>query len=177
MKEKKELRRRIRACIAAHTPQELERMSEDVIAALERHPLFRSARSVMLYHSMPTEVDTRPLLQRWACSKELWLPLMEGDRICAKRYKTAEDLQTGAFGIREPKQDAPSADPQQLDLVVVPGMAFDRHGNRLGHGKGYYDRFLRPLSVPRIGICFPFQLVEDVPHDELDCRMDEVICG
>ena len=79
----------------------------------------------------------------------------------------------GDFNILEPQNDPYTGG---FDLIIVPGVAFDRHGNRIGRGKGYYDRFLcQHLDVKRIGICFDFQLVDEVPTDPLDIKMDEVI--
>lgn len=89
-----------------------------------------------------------------------------------------ESLQPGeAFGILEPVGEL-YTDYDAIDLIVVPGVAFDRHGNRLGRGRGYYDKILKETRVARkVGICFGFQFVEEVPVDELDVRMDLVIHG
>ena len=85
------------------------------------------------------------------------------------------DLAIGAYGIEEPT-GALFTDYATIDLVIVPGVAFDRDGNRLGRGKGYYDRLLpRIPSAYKVGICFPFQIVEEVPAEPFDIRMDEII--
>lgn len=82
----------------------------------------------------------------------------------------------GAFGIMEPSGEL-FTDYSRITLAVVPGMAFDSHGHRLGRGKGYYDRFLPLLpQAYKIGVCFPFQLVDDVPIEPTDVVMDEVVC-
>lgn len=93
-------------------------------------------------------------------------------------FKGMESLQPGeAFGILEPVGEL-YTDYDAIDLIVVPGVAFDRHGNRLGRGRGYYDKILKETHVARkVGICFGFQFVEEVPVDELDVRMDLVIHG
>lgn len=94
-------------------------------------------------------------------------------KIC--RYTHDTNVGHGSFGIMEPQADA-FTDYEQIDLILVPGMAFDRHGHRLGRGKGYYDRFLsQAKDCYKIGVCFPFQLVDEVPTDEHDVRMDEII--
>lgn len=93
-----------------------------------------------------------------------------------RRYTGKSDLKEGAFGIMEPCGEV-FADYQAIDLAIIPGMAFDRQGNRLGRGKGYYDRFL-PLLLPYIyiiGVCFPFQLLDDIPTEEHDIKMDTVL--
>ena len=86
-----------------------------------------------------------------------------------------QDLQAGAFGILEPTGKL-FTDYEKIDVVVVPGMAFDKEGHRLGRGKGYYDRFLAKIrNTYKIGLCFPWQLVDNVPTDEHDILMDEIM--
>ena len=92
-----------------------------------------------------------------------------------RRYTGPADLALGAYNIMEPTGEL-FVDYASIDLAVIPGVAFDREGNRMGRGKGYYDRLLPKLrSTYKIGICLPFQLVERVPTDEHDVKMDEVI--
>ena len=87
------------------------------------------------------------------------LPVVKGNELELRTYKGADQLQTGSFHIQEPLGTAfPS--PASIDLAIIPGVSFDRRGNRLGRGKGYYDRLLNKLNVYKIGICFQFQLTE-----------------
>ena len=140
------------------------RQSAEILAALEAHPAFRAATTVLLYHSLKDEVDTRILL-----------PVVVGDDLELRLYTGPEDLKPGAYGIEEPTGEL-FTDYADIDFIVVPGVAFDRNGNRLGRGKGYYDRLLpRIPSAHKAGICFPFQLVEEVPAEPFDIRMDEII--
>ncbi|KAA6347019.1 5-formyltetrahydrofolate cyclo-ligase [termite gut metagenome] len=97
-----------------------------------------------------------------------------GERLELRIYNSHQSLSVGPYGIKEPFGEA-FTDYASIDLAVIPGVAFDRFGNRLGHGKGYYDRLLPHLSAYRIGIGFSFQLVEEVPAKEFDVRMNEVI--
>jgi len=88
------------------------------------------------------------------------------------------DFQLGSFGVREPaEEDFNFVSPDQIDLVVVPGLAFDRRGGRIGYGKGYFDRLLSRLGsqVPRIALAFDFQVLGAVPQDENDIRVDAII--
>ena len=102
-------------------------------------------------------------------------PVVTGDDLELRVYTGPGDLATGAYGIEEPT-GALFTDYDAIDFIVVPGVAFDRNGNRLGRGKGYYDRLLpRIPSAYKAGICFPFQIVEEVPAETFDIRMDEVI--
>ena len=103
------------------------------------------------------------------------LPVVVGDDLELRLYTGPEDLKPGAYGIEEPTGEL-FTDYADIDFIVVPGVAFDRNGNRLGRGKGYYDRLLpRIPSAHKAGICFPFQLVEEVPAEPFDIRMDEII--
>lgn len=152
-------------------------MSFAVVQRLLSHCRTKEAKTVMLYYSLPDEVDTHTLVDSLLMSrKTILLPRVTGEETMElRRYTGPSDLAIGAYNIMEPTGEV-FADYVDIDLAVIPGVAFDSDGNRMGRGKGYYDRFL-PL-VPqayKIGICFPFQKVESIPTDEYDVRMDEVI--
>ena len=149
--------------------------SADILAVLEAHPAFRAAQTVLLYHSLPDEVDTHAFIARWSGVKQVLLPVVAGDGLLLRQCSNATELALGRYGIAEPV-GADFTDYAAIDLAVVPGVAFDRQGNRLGRGKGYYDRLLPGLTrAYKIGICFPYQLVNTVPADAHDIRMDEII--
>ena len=171
--EKKQLRAVIKALKKQRTEEELISQSERIMARLEQHPDFVSAERVMLYNALPDEVRTMAFLEKWHLRKTIILPTVVGDNIVPVEYAKDTGFAVGDFNILEPQNEPYLGD---FDLIVVPGVAFDRKGNRLGRGKGYYDRFLsRHLGVKRIGICFDFQLVDEVPAEPFDIRMDEVI--
>lgn len=151
------------------------RQSAEILAALEAHPAFRAATTVLLYHSLKDEVDTHEFIRKWSREKRILLPVVVGDDLELRLYTGPEDLKPGAYGIEEPTGEL-FTDYADIDFIVVPGVTFDRNGNRLGRGKGYYDRLLpRIPSAHKAGICFPFQLVEEVPAEPFDIRMDEII--
>lgn len=141
---------------------------------LEQHPHFQKAKTVLLYHSLPDEVNTHAFIERWSLQKQLLLPVVKGDELELRFYKPSDELKVGSYHIMEPEGDK-LTDYSQIDLAVIPGVAFDAQGHRLGRGKGYYDRLLPQLNCFKIGICFPFQIVEEVPTDIYDVKMDEVI--
>ena len=127
----------------------------------------------MIYSALPDEVQTQGFIEKWCQKKKIILPTVIGDDIIPVEYADGTTLAVGDFNILEPQNEPYTGG---FDLIVVPGVAFDRNGNRLGRGKGYYDRFLsQHLEVKRIGICFDFQMVEEVPAEPFDIRMDEVI--
>ena len=149
--------------------------SAEILAALETHPAFRAANIILLYHSLPDEVDTHDFIRKWSTKKQILLPVVVGNDLELRVYTGPADLTPGAYSIEEPT-GALFTDYAAIDFIAVPGVAFDRNGNRLGRGKGYYDRLLpRIPSAYKAGICFPFQLVEEVPAEPFDIRMDEVI--
>ncbi len=157
------------------TTEEKEQASQQMLRLLEAHPQFQRAHTVMLFYSLPDEINTHKFIQKWASHKRILLPRVEGNDIIPCEY-SEEKLTHGAYGIMEP--EGIPASTSNVNLIVVPGVAFDYSGNRLGRGKGYYDRFLSQenlRSVPKIGICFPCQLLDCVPTDPHDIRMDDVI--
>lgn len=176
MEKKKELRKRMALLKTLHKSSATHQsQSAEILAALEAHPAFGAASTVLLYHSLPDEVDTHAFVRKWSTMKRILLPVVVGDNLELRVYTGPADLTTGAYGIEEPT-GARFADYGAIDLIVVPGVAFDRNGNRLGRGKGYYDRLLpRIPSAYKVGICFPFQIVDEVPAEPFDVRMDEVV--
>ncbi len=171
--EKKELRAHIKALKKQHTKEQLLEQSERILAQLEQHPDFVKAETVMLYNALPDEVQTLAFLEKWHLRKKIILPTVVGDDIIPVEYARETTFAVGDFNILEPQNEPYTGG---FDLIIVPGVAFDRQGNRLGRGKGYYDRFLsQHLEVKRIGLCFDFQLVDDIPAEPFDIRMDEVI--
>lgn len=171
--DKKELRAHIKALKKQHTKEQLLEQSGKIMAKLERHPDFAKANIVMLYSALPDEVQTQAFLEKWHLKKKIILPTVVGDDIIPVEYGKDTAFAVGDFNILEPQNEPYTGG---FDLIVVPGVAFDRKGNRLGRGRGYYDRFLcQHLDVKRIGICFDFQLVDEVPAEPFDILMDEVI--
>ncbi|NDW13718.1 5-formyltetrahydrofolate cyclo-ligase [Bacteroides sp. 214] len=175
MKEqKKQLRKQIREKKSLHSDSTLTAWSDETLRRLEAHPAFCRAKVVVAYYSLPDEVCTHQFVERWARQKTILLPAIVGNELELRRYTGAHSLRTGAYGIPEPAGETFQA-YHEIDLIIIPGVAFDRAGRRLGRGKGYYDRILPQLNAYKIGVCFPFQLVEEVPTEEFDARMDEII--
>ena len=113
-----------------------------------------------------------------ALGKKVLLPeVIDGENMVIREYTGKHDLKEGAFHIMEPIGSLfPEEKYQEIHLAIIPGMAFDQQGNRLGRGKGYYDRFLQKIpQVYKIGICFPFQLVDEIPTEETDIKMDAIM--
>lgn len=171
---KSELRQQIREKKRQFTRQQLDELSLSVLDRLR--PRLRDAHIVLAYYSLPDEVNTHQLIDELVAEgKTVLLPkVLDGETMELRRYTGLQDLSEGSFHIMEPVGE-PFSDYSEIDLSLIPGMAFDAHGHRLGRGKGYYDRFLRAVSVRTIGVCFDFQRVDVVPTDENDVAVDEVI--
>ena len=176
---KQELRKEIRNRKRQFTGEELRELSFALIQRLLSHPRLKEAHTIMLYYSLPDEVDTHTLVDSLLMShKTIVLPRVTGEGTMElRRYTGPRDLAIGAYGIMEPTGEAYTK-YGEIDLAVIPGMAFDPAGNRMGRGKGYYDRFLPLITQAyKIGLCFPFQMVEAVPAEAHDVRMDEIIAS
>jgi len=135
-------------------------------------PEYRRASSVMAFVGFSGEPDTDPLFARLTVEgKRLLLPRVEATGIVA----TDGDWPRvpSKFGVQEPT--GPAVDLGEIDFVIVPGLAFTVAGDRLGHGQGYYDRFLPTVSAPTAGVCFSDQLVDEMPLSAHDVRVDTVI--
>lgn len=174
--DKSELRRKMRRWNRSLSPGQRSEASEGIFRLVECLAAFDRARTVALFCALRDEPDTLPVLARWAKTKRLALPRVEGERM---RFYFCDPamLCPGAFGIAEPGPEALLCAPSQIDLVVVPGVAFTRSGGRMGRGRGYYDRYLSQpeLRAVKVGVCFAHQIVDTLPAEPHDVAMDRVI--
>ena len=171
---KDELRRYISQQKRQFTPQQLAQLALPVLERLR--PLLREPQVILAYYALPDEVDTHPLLNELVAEgKTVLLPKVLDDISMELRcYTGPQDLCAGAYHIMEPT-GASFTDLAQIDLALIPGLAFDAQGHRLGRGKGYYDRFLTSFTGKTIGVCFDFQKVAEVPVDAHDVAVNMVV--
>lgn len=149
-----------------------ELRSVELWARMAELEAYRGAQVVMAFAALATEPDTDGLFARLAHDgKVLVLPRIDGDDIVP--VAMTGEVREGRWGIREPLGEP--FDPQLIDLVVVPGVAFTRSGLRLGHGKAYYDRFLPRTRAATVGVCFAEQLLDDLPVEPHDVRLHTVL--
>lgn len=134
------------------------------------------SRVIMAYMASRGELSLAPVIgDVLASGRVLALPRCEGKGVMtARRVSCLDELAPGAYGIWEPKEDRPEITPEEIDLILVPGTAFDRRGARLGQGGGYYDRFLPRTAAFRMGVCHDFALLERLARQPHDQRMDAV---
>ena len=140
-------------------------------------PELRSTRTVMAFWSFGSEVDTSGLIEALhAAGKRVVLPRVDGREVAAVVYVPGDPTAATSFGAMEP-MSAEIVRPTEIDVVIAPGVAFDRNGGRVGYGGGFYDRFLRTVraDTPVIGLAFAVQLVEEVPRGEHDRLVDVVV--
>jgi len=173
--QKKEIRKRIKSLKGEISLDVKKKRSLSILNRLKNNKAFERAKTVMLYWSMDDEVFTHDFVVEYAKTKIIILPCVKGDVLELRVFKGLENLVDGdGFGIPEPNGDLYMA-IDDIDLIVVPGVAFDNQNNRMGRGRAYYDKLLRTTNCEKIGICFKFQLLEKVPTDEYDIKMDLVI--
>ena len=174
-KQKKELRKKIALQKREFDADQLMTMSGDVIANLEQTDQFIRAKTVFIYYSMPGEVFTHDLIRKHVGEKVFLLPLVGKDGLYLKKYISDDRMKISGLGIHEPDGEV-FVDYDKIDLVVVPGVAFDRSMNRMGYGKAYYDGILPKIKALKVAVCFDFQLLESVPNTQTDVKMDMIVC-
>jgi len=178
MSSKQALRKTVRQALKQMTAEALAQESEALAGHLSAHPRFVAAKRILLFYALPDEPQTAGLLDAFYLQKQLFLPVVIGDfSLEVRAYQGRESLRVGRYGILEPTGDVLTA-MDATDLIVVPGVAFDPQGYRLGRGKGYYDRLLSQpafATAYKLGYCFNVQKVAAVPHEAWDVRMDNVL--
>lgn len=141
------------------------------------HPWFLEARTVMGFSAIFPEPEILAVLE--AClrlGKTLALPHCgAAGQMTARHVKSLSELEPGAFGIPEPPEALPVVEPERIDLILTPGMAFSPQGGRLGRGKGYYDRFLQRTRGWVMGVCFESAVFGQIPMEAHDRFMDAVV--
>jgi len=174
--KKKELRRLIAERRTSADPALLAEESARLVQEIEESEFFKAAGCVMAYWPMKGELDLRALIIKHHPAKRFVLPVVAGDVLELRLFEGEARLVTGSrYGILEP-DGATFRDYAKIDLVLVPGVAFDREGYRLGHGMAYYDRLLPRLTrAHKVGVGFDFQLVESVPVEPHDEVLDAVV--
>ncbi len=180
MTDKGEIRKRILQMRNAMTREAITSGSLTIVKRLTELDQIRRASTLMVYLGFGSEVRTDDLiLWGWGAGKRIAVPLCrpKSRELLACRIEGFDELERGHYGIREPKEDLiRPIPPEELDAVVVPAVAFDLQGHRLGYGGGYYDRYLpgAPQAI-RIGAAFTCQIVAEIPADPHDVRMDRIV--
>ena len=178
--EKKKLRNIIldRNCIDNYIKEGMDRELFNNLINLD---LFKKAKSIFIYLSFGSEIDTRPMnrhsFQKWG--REVYIPKVykSNKDMKAIRLNSYDNLEENSMGILEPKDDSSFIAKENIDLIIVPGAVFDIHGNRIGYGGGYYDRFLADIKDKRnkVVLAYDLQVVDFIEVEEHDIKMDYII--
>lgn len=161
------------------TPAEIASYSACIAQHVCALPSFRVSQTIMVYMALPQEVQTHDIIDRaWQLRKRIAVPVVRGRRLLAVELpRERARLQRGPFGVVEPCEPHTVIATQTLGCVLIPGVAFDTTGGRLGFGQGYYDRFLAllPVTTYRCGLAFRLQVRPGVPQEPHDIRMHGIV--
>lgn len=148
--------------------------AEAIIERIERMPEFQQARTVLMFFPIHNEVDLRALMHKYMNQKTILLPVSHRRSIEIRPYIGDDNLKKGKLHVLEPQTPTYKG---EIDMILVPGVVFDHHRNRIGRGGGYYDRFLRhQKNSIKVGICYDFQLrKKEIPHQFFDRKVDRVV--
>jgi len=169
---KDEIRKRILKIRDSLSPSLVLLKSKKIKEILFELKEFKCAENILFYYSFRSEVRTDIMIKD--CKKRVFLPKVKGKELEILEIKSLNDLKPGYCGILEPTSENPVS-PDEIDLVIVPGVCFDKRGFRIGYGSGYYDRLLPLLNCKKIGIAFSLQIVDKIPNTINDIRVDKII--
>lgn len=137
---------------------------------------YQRSKTIALYSSISSEVKTEELIRISLKEKRVVLPrINEDNTMDFYEIKSLEDLKTGKFNIKEPIKESKVVKKEDIDLIIIPGICFDLNKNRIGYGKGYYDRYLSNTKIKKIGICYEKQIVKEIQANKTDIKLDYLI--
>lgn len=173
---KKILRNQVLDSRSALSSEERKGKSREIERRLFSLPEFQESRTILFFASFRSEVETGDMIRRaLAGGKRIVLPKVNGKELLLFRITDFDnDLAAGAWGIPEPVKGTP-ADLQEIDLIIVPGAAFDEQGNRIGYGAGFYDKLLHGFNKPMVALAFELQIVPSVPADQHDVPVRKIV--
>jgi 5-formyltetrahydrofolate cyclo-ligase len=176
---KSALRREIRARLARLSAGQRTTLSAATCALLERQRSWQAAQTILFYAPVPGELDIWPLVAKALRAGQIVaLPRFDAETgfyVACRVKDPASELTLGEFGIREPGHECSELATNQLDFLLVPGLAFDLHGGRLGRGKGYFDRLLTAVRGTTCGVAFDEQIVREVPVESHDVHVNCIL--
>ncbi|MEM9479141.1 MAG: 5-formyltetrahydrofolate cyclo-ligase [Verrucomicrobiota bacterium] len=176
--EKKAHRQVMLEKLAAMNPADRDNASKEIAKTLATFPEFQRAQRVAAFAPLRTEPDLLPFL--FSIGKTLCFPKVKGNIMTFHEVDQPGDFVRGAYGVREPNPSIHlEVTAPEIDLILVPGLAFTQNGHRLGRGGGFYDRFLgqKAFPAPAIGICFQIQLIPELPTESFDATIDQIAAG
>ena len=175
---KEEIRRKIKSRRDELQTYEVLKRSNEIIANLKKLPEFKEATNIACYISFNNEVYTHGLIKEYVNKKRVFVPVIDRERkeIILSHLKDWKELSSGAYGILEPRKEFLRIGRYgDIQLIIVPGIAFDEKGNRIGYGGGYFDRLLKKLKAKKVALAYDFQILKEIPNEEHDVRMDVIV--
>lgn len=170
---KAKIRGMINKKISGLSDEEFYHKCQKIIKRLKGLECFEKRKNLCIYVSKKREITTHGLIKEILLKKNVLVPYIDGDEMKIMPIKSFKELSEGKFMILEPKTKKEFLG--KIDLVIVPGIAFDRSCNRLGRGKGYYDKFLKKIDVEKIGLALEEQIIKEVPCEQHDIPLDIII--
>lgn len=170
---KKEIRQEIKQLKDCLTDDKKKQSANRVFEKIAETELFHHAHNILLYNSLPDELSTKDVIQKWSKSKNIYLPRVNGDNLEILPYD-ANSLEKGSFNIYEPIGEN-TYNISIIDMIIVPAIAYDQNGNRIGRGKGYYDRLLQKAPALKIGVGYDFQLISHINSEPHDIPVDIIV--
>jgi 5-formyltetrahydrofolate cyclo-ligase len=175
IQQKQALRKHIKVIKNNYSEDQKMEKSRIVFDKLMLLPSFSNAKTIMSYWSLPDEVFTHDVIIEWSKNKKILLPVIQNDVLEVRKFESIEYLKVSdKLGLMEPTGEI-FTEYEHIDIIIVPGLAFDEQLNRLGRGKGYYDAFLPLTQAIKIGVCFDFQFFKSIPHQAHDIKVDQVL--
>jgi len=181
---KNEIRENARIKRRAISVQKSQEKSQAIKKNMFSTTVFQNAKTVLFYVSKGSEVDTHAMIKESLGNspsncigiKRVVVPVtdMNAGELLLSEIHGLDELKPGSFGVPEPEIIS-KVEPSEIDLVIVPGLAFDSSGGRIGYGKGFYDRFLKNINAKKIALAYNFQVIESVPSDPHDVKVDKII--
>ena len=173
--EKKRIRDIVKERKKEYSLENKKEISHNIMLSLGNKDYFLNSHTIAFYWSMPDEVFTHDFILSWYKEMRILLPCVDNDILLLREFNGMETMRKGeAFSILEPIGEV-FDDIENIDLILVPGIGFDNNGNRVGRGKGYYDKLLNNSKAIKVGVCFPFQVFDSIPMEGLDIKMDYII--
>lgn len=170
---KKEIRKEIKQLKGCLTDNEKIQSAISVFEKIEATDFFHHASNILLYNSLPDELSTKETIPKWDKIKKIFLPRVNDSDLEILPFD-ASMIEKGAFNIDEPIGDN-LCDISVIDLIIIPAIAFDQDGNRIGRGKGYYDRLLQKASALKIGVGYDFQIIPHIDSEPHDIPVDIIV--
>jgi len=160
----------------SHNPVEKKNKDTKICEKILKMKIFKQAHKVLFYMPIRGEVDLRDIFKKKPAKMKIILPRVKNStELVLHSINHPEKLPKGKFMIPEPTASHPSISPNELDLVLIPGIVFAENGHRIGYGKGFYDRLLKKTNCPKIGIAYEFQIVKNISAKPHDVPMDMIV--